>query len=298
MTTTSTATPNTTATASTTGTPAPALPFPKTRLEPTRIAPETFLIHDHVGEGHAPVLVPLNSMVIRGAEPIVVDTGVFDNRDQFLADVCSIVEPEDIRWVFISHDDVDHTGNVNDLMQLAPNATLVVNWFLQERMGATLEVSPMRQRWITDGEIFDAGDRKLLAVRPPVYDSPTTRGLFDTTTGVYWTSDAFGAPMATPVGDVMELPEGLFELGSATFNRYVAPWIEIADAAKFQASVDRIAALAPTVMAGCHSPVIGRSHVATAIDVMRRSPQAEILPMADQAVLDAIQLQMMAVTHA
>jgi flavorubredoxin len=272
--------------------------FTKTRLEPTRIAPETYLIHDHAGEGHAPVLIPLNSMVIRGAEPIVVDTGVVDNRDQFLADVFSIVEPEDIRWVFISHDDVDHTGNVNALMALAPNATLVVNWFLQERMGATLEVSPMRQRWITDGEILDAGDRKLLAVRPPVYDSPTTRGLFDTTTGVYWTSDAFGAPMTTPVRDVAELPEGLFELGSATFNRYVAPWIEIADPGKYQESVDRIAALAPSLMVGCHSPVIRRSHVATAIDVMRRSPQAEILPMADQAVLDAIQLQMMAAAHA
>ena len=52
-------------------------------------------------------------MVIRGAEPVVVDTGVPENRDQYLADVFSLVEPEDVRWVFISHDDVDHTGNVN-----------------------------------------------------------------------------------------------------------------------------------------------------------------------------------------
>ena len=89
----------------------------KTRLEPTKIAPETFLIHDHTGEGQAPVLVPLNTMVIRGSEPVVVDTGVAENRDQYLADVFSIVEPEDIRWVYISHDDVDHTGNVNALME-------------------------------------------------------------------------------------------------------------------------------------------------------------------------------------
>ena len=96
------------------------------------------MIHDHHGEGHAPVSVALNTMVIRAAEPVVVDTGVVENRDQYLADVFSLVEPEDIRWVFISHDDVDHTGNLNALMELAPNATAIVNWFMVDRMGATL----------------------------------------------------------------------------------------------------------------------------------------------------------------
>jgi flavorubredoxin len=267
----------------------------KTRLAPTQIAPETFVIHDHVGEGQAPVLVPLNTMVIRGAEPVVIDTGVADNRDRYFEDLFSIVEPNDIRWVYISHDDIDHTGNLNELMSLAPNATLVVNWFLQERMGAELAVSPLRQRWVVDGESFDVGDRTLAAVRPPVYDSPTTRGLYDATTGVYWTSDAFGAPMITPIVDAADLPAEMFELGMASFNRYVAPWIEIAREDAFQASVDRVAALTPTTFAGCHSPVIRGPLVDRAIDVMRRSPSAEILPMADQSVLDEIQLQMMSV---
>ena len=55
---------------------------------------------------------------------------------------------------------------------------------------------PTRQRWVDDGESFDVGDRMLQAVRPPVFDSPTTRGLFDPTTGVYWASDGFATPMA------------------------------------------------------------------------------------------------------
>jgi len=53
----------------------------KTHLEPSRIAPDTFLVHDHAGEGQGPVLVPLNSLVIRGAEPVVVDTGMPENRE-------------------------------------------------------------------------------------------------------------------------------------------------------------------------------------------------------------------------
>jgi flavorubredoxin len=273
---------------------AQTLTHPKTRLEPTRIAPETFLIHNHHGEGEAPVIVPLNAMVIRAKEPVVVDTGFAEHREQFLEDVFSLVDPEDIRWVYISHDDVDHTGNVNELMRLAPNATLVINWFMTERMGASLEVSPLRQRWLGDGEILDVGDRKLMAIRPPVFDSPTTRGLFDTTTAVYWASDSFATPMLHVARNVDEIDPGFWGEGMAMFNRYVSPWLELVDDAKFQKTVDRIEQLGAQVLAGCHTPVIGRAHAGQALEHTRRSPNATIQPQPNQEVLDQIQLTLMA----
>jgi flavorubredoxin len=264
----------------------------KTRYEPTLVAPETFLIHDHHGEGVAPVSVAFNALVIRAAEPVVVDTGMAENRDQYLADVFSLVEPEDIRWVFISHDDVDHTGNLNALMEAAPNATAVVNWFMTERMGASLEVSPLRQRWVADGDAIDVGDRVLHAVRPPVFDSPTTRGLFDPTTGVYWASDSFATPMPQPVADVEDLPAEGWLPGMATFDNYVAPWLRLVDDARYQATVDRVAELDPQVLVGCHTPVIRGSYVAQAIEATRLAPTAEFDPEPGQAVLEEIQLAM------
>jgi flavorubredoxin len=262
---------------------------PKTRFEPTEIAPDTFLVHDHQGEGEAPVSVALNTMVIRAAEPVVVDTGMMENREQYLADVFSVVEPEDIRWVFISHDDVDHTGNVNALLEAAPNATLVIDWFMQERMGASLEVPASRWRWVKDGDGLDVGDRTLQVVRPPVFDSGTTRGLFDPATGVYWGSDAFASPMATPVRNVADLDFGQWLEGIHTFAQYISPWLGLVDAAKFQRTVDRIAALQPKVLVGCHSPVVEGSYVGEAINATRTAPWATVPPQPDQSVLDAIQ---------
>lgn len=260
----------------------------KTRFEPTRIAAETFLIHDHAGEETGPVSVALNSMVIRAAEPVVVDTGMVDNREQYLADVFSIVEPDEVRWVFISHDDVDHTGNVNDLMAACPNATLVIDWFMAERMGGTLQVPPTRWRWVTDGDIVDAGDRRLQVVRPPVYDSGTTRGLFDPATGVYWGADSFASPMPVPVRDVAALePAGWVE-GIHTFSRYISPWLAVVDDSKFQRTVDRIEQLEPQLIVGCHTAAIGPSHVSTALAATRRSATATVPPQPDQTVLDAI----------
>jgi flavorubredoxin len=225
---------------------------------------------------------------IRAAEPVVVDTGTAENREQYLTDVFSIVEPDDIRWVFISHDDVDHTGHLNALMAHAPNATLVVNWFIAERMGRSLDVPLFRQRWVGDGKWFSVSDRQVLAMRPPVFDSPTTRGLFDPTTGVFWSSDSFATPMPAPVRDVSELDAEQWLAGINTFDRYVSPWLTLVDDARFQATVDRLAALSPSVMAGCHTPAIAGRHVAAAIEATRRSPVADVPAQPDQCVLEQI----------
>ena len=261
----------------------------KTRLTPTEIAPETFLIHDHQGEGTAPVVVDLNALVIRAAEPVVVDTGVAGNREQYLADVFGLVEPADVRWVFISHDDVDHTGNVNALMDACPNATLVVNWFITQRMEGTLAVPPARQRWIDDGGTLDVGDRTLLALRPPIYDAPTTRGLFDPMTGVFWSSDSFATPLLTPARTVDDLDEEFWTDGMHMFGQYISPWVTMVEDAKFQATVDRIAALQPTVVAGCHTPAVNGDRVARALATTRTTPTAVVPPEPDQAVLEQIQ---------
>jgi flavorubredoxin len=228
-------------------------------------------------------------MVIRGREPVVVDTGEAANRDRFLADVFALVEPKDVRWVFISHDDIDHTGNLNALMAACPNATAVINWFMVERMGATLEVPPTRWRWLGDGESLHAGDRTLHAIRPPIFDSPTTRGLFDPTTGVYWASDSFATPMLAPVRDVTEIDADFWADGVAMFSQYVSPWVTLTDDRRYQETVDRVERLRPTVMVGCHTPAISGGRVAAAIDVTRRTPALSVAPQPDQSVLEEIQ---------
>ena len=45
----------------------------------------------------------------------------------------SIVDPADVRWVFLSHDDGDHLGNMRPLLDRAPNAKVVANFFSNER---------------------------------------------------------------------------------------------------------------------------------------------------------------------
>src|SRR5690606_28348558 len=105
----------------------------------------------------------------------------------------------EVKWIFISHDDIDHTGNLQQALEMCPNATLVSSWFQVERLTAGFNLPLHRMRWVNDGETFEAGNRTFAAIRPPIYDSPTTRGLYDPKTGLYWGSDCFAAPVQQPV---------------------------------------------------------------------------------------------------
>ena len=166
----------------------------KTYPAPIEIAPDTFLIHDHDGEGTAPVMVPLNSMVIRAAEPVVVDTGMAENRDQYLATSSArrarghpvgLHQPRRRR----PHRQpqradggrAERDGH-RELVHVGADGR-------HPRGAAEPPALDQRRR------VVHRGDRTLYAVRPPVFDSPTTRGLFDAKTGFYWASDSFAAPM-------------------------------------------------------------------------------------------------------
>ena len=262
---------------------------PTTRFPPSRIAADTWVIHQVQPALGQPLFVYLNSMLILGAEPMIVDTGTPANREQWLKDVFSLVDPNDVRWVFLSHDDVDHTGNLAEVMTACPNAQLVCNWAMIERHTNCFEFPLGRCRWIMDGETLDIGDRRLAALRPPVYDSPTTRGLFDPTTGVYWAVDTFATPIPDPLMGVGDLDPDFWNQGLAMFALgAVSPWLSLVDEGKYGRYVDRVQSLDITTVACCHSPVIEGPLIERAFAFVRKLPTLDPPALPDQSVLDQI----------
>ena len=267
----------------TTPTTHPPAPTERPRYRPVEIAPETWVSEDQPGPA-----VHMNSMLIRGAQPVVVDTGVPDNADRFFEDLFGLVDPADVRWVFVSHDDIDHYGNVGELMRLCPDATLVTSWFLCERLGSELDVAPTRWRWLGDGETLDVGDRTLSAIRPPLYDSPTTRGLFDPVTGVYWGSDCYACPVSTGTEFVDDLDPDEWAGGTGVFARWNSPWVDLVDADRYAAQCRRIEELPLRAIASTHGPTIGASDLARAHEIIRSAPTLATPPQPGQADLDAM----------
>jgi flavorubredoxin len=262
---------------------------PTTSVAPTKVAHDTYVIHQVQPALGQPLFVYINSMVILGKEPVIVDTGTPANRKQWLNDVFSLVEPEDVRWIFLSHDDVDHTGNLDEALTVCRNAQLVCNWAMVERHTNCFDFPLERCQWIVHGESFDVGDRTLHAVRPPVFDSPTTRGLYDSATGVYWAVDTFATPLPDPSMAIEDLDQDLWFHGMWLFALgAVSPWLTMLDAGKYGESVDRVQNLDITTIASCHSPVIEGPFIEQAFGRIRELPTLDAPTLPDQSILDQI----------
>ncbi|MGH8866413.1 MAG: MBL fold metallo-hydrolase [Actinomycetes bacterium] len=257
-----------------------------TALTPYEVAAETFLIPWHLP---APPVgyFPMHSLVIRGSEPVLVDTGAPASREAWLEAAWSVVDPEDVRWVFLSHDDRDHAGNLMAVLEACPNATLLTSWFAVGRMFEEWATPLDRCRFVNTGDRVDVGDRTLVAMRPPVFDNPTTRGLMDTSTGVYWGVDTFATNVPEPMYEADALPEGEFLEGQMFGGRLVAPWHTLIDEAKFGAYVNDVQRLGMSVVAGCHTPVLRGTRLDAAFDVLRALPGLDPWPEFSQDDLDA-----------
>ena len=63
--------------------------------------------------------LPVNAFVIHAAQPVVADTGLgLPDRD-LLASLAEAIDPADIRWIWLTHPDRDHTGGLFALLDAA-----------------------------------------------------------------------------------------------------------------------------------------------------------------------------------
>jgi hypothetical protein len=143
-------------------------------------------------------------------------------------------------------------------------------------------------RWLELDERFEANGRTYAAVRPPLYDSPTTRGLLDTTTGVYWASDCFATSVPHALADVSELPEDEWVQACIGHAQLLSPWLGMVDVTAFHAEVERFSRLGITTIASCHSPTITGDRVRRAVDMLHALPSAPRMASPGQELLDEI----------
>lgn len=252
-----------------------------------RLDPDVTVIRT-LGTDDQPLRIPVNSLVVTGTEPVLVDCGSLEVAAEWWDQVEAVVDPPDVRWVFLTHDDLDHIGNLAEVLERCPNATVVSSWLIDQHLGVDGPVPRCRSRWVNDGEGFEAGGRRLVAVRPPIYDAPSTRGLFDVSSGVYWSADCFGMPVPYGVDEVSDLDRDVWEDGLRGFQQLVSPWVADVDPLRWRAAIGRVAGLDPTVLASAHGPVVRRRDIERSLDVLAELPRLPLAPIPGQAHLESI----------
>jgi flavorubredoxin len=231
----------------------------------------------------------VNASLIRSPQPVLVDTGLAALGAEFLATLESLIDPVDLRWIWITHTDADHVGNLRRVLERAPSARLVINFLGMAKLDL-LGLPTDRVHLLNPGQTLDVGDRKLLAVQPPVYDAPETMAVFDTMSRTLFSADSFGGLLQGMVEDAQEIPDEELRQGMLAWSRVDAPWLGDIDPARFARNLESVRDLDPDMLVSSHLPP-ARRMLDTLIAHLKDAPHAAPFVGPDQAAFEAMMTQ-------
>lgn len=133
-----------------------------------------------------------NSFIINADKLTIIDASHEKFKGLYLSAIKEHIDPSAIEYIIANHTEPDHSGLIPDLLDLAPNATVVGSKtciiFLQN-----LVLRPFKSLVVKGGSTLDLGRGHLLEfVMAPNLHWPDTMFTLDHGAGILFTCDAFG----------------------------------------------------------------------------------------------------------
>jgi hypothetical protein len=238
-------------------------------------------------------LVPVNAFVLKAREPVLVDTGLQMDHDAFIDAVQSVIDPQDLRWLWLTHPDADHLGALTTLMNDLPQLRLVTTFLGFGILMLTRDIALDRIYLLNSGESLDVGDRWLTAYKPPAFDNPATTGFLDSKSKVLFSSDFFGALVQSPSDEAEDYNREELLGGQRLWATIDAPWLHKVDQSKFAAELSGIRSMGPSRILSSHLPP-ANSLTETFLTNLASVPDSKPFVGPNQAALEEMIKQMTA----
>ena len=192
-----------------------------------------------------------NAYAVRGAEGVALFETVkekfFDEYLQNLKEVCSL---DEVKYIVVGHTEPDHSGSLEKLLDLTPNATVVGSataiTFLKEIVN-----KPFASRAVKEGDTIDLGGRTLTFLSVPFLHWPDSMYTYIPEMKALFTVDSFGCHYADDrvfndliEGDFTEAYKYYFDCIMGPFKPFVLQ------------ALDRIKGLDIQFIGNGHGPVL------------------------------------------
>jgi glyoxylase-like metal-dependent hydrolase (beta-lactamase superfamily II) len=232
---------------------------------------------------------------MHGDEPMLVDTGAVREVDDFMSALRTVIDPADLRWIWLSHTDYDHIGALHHLLDVNPRIQVITTFFAVGILGLSSTPLPIDRGYLLNpGQRMSAGDRELLAVKPPVYDNSVTTGFFDETTGALFTADCFGALLPGVPEYADDISDAELRAGQTLWVTIDSPWIHKVDRPTFTNELSQLRALEPNVVLSGHLPPASGAMLGRLVDTLDAAPDATPFAGPDQPALQQMMAEMAA----
>lgn len=233
-------------------------------------------------------IVPINAYVLKGSEPMLVETGAVTQRDDFMRALRTVIDPQDLRWIWLSHTDPDHIGALHQLLAENPRLRVITTFLGVGIMSLTAPLPPDRVYLLNPGEKLTIGDRTLTAFKPPVFDNPCTTGFYDSRSGALFSADSFGAMLQSIPDTAADIAEHELFDGQVVWATLDAPWLHAIDRGIFAAQLDQVRRMAPTMIYSNHLPPASGAMIERMLEALAAAPGARPFTGPNQAALEAM----------
>jgi hypothetical protein len=232
-------------------------------------------------------VLPSHAFLVDGPEPMLVDAGPGGAQATFQQALGSLIDPDELRWLWLTHTDPDHVGSLAWLLESAPNLRVVTTYLAVGKLSMHLPVPLDRVLWVNPGTTVELNGRRLHALRPPTFDAPETVAFHDHATSTFFSADSFGALLHQPSANADDLTPGDLADGMTLWSTIDSPWVTHTNSAHFAQTLDDVRRLGPTRVLSSHLPP-AEGMVDTLIDTLATVPGRQPWIGPDQHALDQI----------
>lgn len=169
-------------------------------MHPVEIRPGIFWIgindrSTELFEGLWPILhqgVSYNAYLVKDEKNALIDLSKETFTDDFIQQIREVIDPADIDYVIVNHMEPDHSGALNRIRELAPNAKFLgmskAIQMINDFYGITENVEVL-----STGQTLNLGKHTLQFVYTPLVHWPETMVTYDVGEKVLFSCDAFGS---------------------------------------------------------------------------------------------------------